>query len=119
MYIAVGFIFLLSYDAWLSMWFTGEDGVKQFGVGVGTIVLTINVILLGGYTFGCHVVRHLIGGKFNMISKHKAHKKAYECVTCLNNRHMLFAWMSLVWVGFTDLYVRMCCMGVWTDWRIF
>jgi hypothetical protein len=32
---------------------------------------------------------------------------------------MLFAWMSLVWVGFSDLYVRMLAMGVWTDWRLF
>ena len=119
MYIAVGFIFILSYDAWLSMWFADANGIQHFGVGVGTIVLIINVVLLSGYTFGCHVLRHLVGGKFNMLSKHKMHAKAYECVTCLNKRHMLYAWLSLIWVGFTDLYVRLCCTGVWTDWRIF
>ena len=27
--------------------------------------------------------------------------------------------VSLFWVGFSDLYVRMCSMGIWTDWRIF
>jgi hypothetical protein len=27
--------------------------------------------------------------------------------------------MSLVWVGFSDVYVRLCSMGVWIDWRIF
>ncbi|PYJ88570.1 MAG: succinate dehydrogenase, partial [Verrucomicrobia bacterium] len=26
--------------------------------------------------------------------------------------------LSLFWVGFTDLYVRLCSMGVWHDWRI-
>jgi len=31
---------------------------------------------------------------------------------------MLWAWMSLVWVGFSDVYVRLCSMGIWTDWRI-
>jgi hypothetical protein len=31
---------------------------------------------------------------------------------------MRWAWMSLFWVGFSDLYVRMCSMGIWTDWRI-
>jgi hypothetical protein len=31
---------------------------------------------------------------------------------------MLFAWLSLFWVGFSDLYVRLCSMGVWHDWRI-
>jgi hypothetical protein len=39
-------------------------------------------------------------------------------VTCLNRRHMLWAWMSLFWVGFTDLYVRLCSMGIWHDWKI-
>jgi hypothetical protein len=31
---------------------------------------------------------------------------------------MLWAWMSLFWVGFSDLYVRLCSMGVWHDIRI-
>jgi hypothetical protein len=31
---------------------------------------------------------------------------------------MLWAWMSLFWVGFTDLYVRFCSMGIWHDLRI-
>jgi hypothetical protein len=39
-------------------------------------------------------------------------------VTCLNGRHLIFAWMSLLWVAFSDLYVRMCSMGVWTDLRL-
>ena len=44
------------------------------------------------------------------VSRHPARKKVYDCVSCLNRRHMLFAWMSLFWVGFSDLYVRMCSM---------
>ncbi len=35
------------------------DGAKHFGIGVGTIVLTLNVIFLACYTFGCHSLRHL------------------------------------------------------------
>jgi hypothetical protein len=31
---------------------------------------------------------------------------------------MMFAWCSLFSVGFADLYVRMCSMGIWRDWRI-
>jgi hypothetical protein len=31
---------------------------------------------------------------------------------------MRFAWASLLSVGFADLYVRLCAMGVWHDWRI-
>ena len=40
--------------------------------------------------------------------------------TWFNERHQLFAWCSLFWVGFTDLYVRLVSMGIITDlntWR--
>ena len=45
--------------------------------------------------------------------------KAYNCVSCLNKRHMVWAWVSLFWVGFTDVYIRLCSMGIWHDVRIF
>jgi len=45
--------------------------------------------------------------------------RAYSCVSCLNRRHMVWAWTSLFTVGFSDLYVRLCSMGVWSDVRIF
>jgi hypothetical protein len=28
---------------------------------------------------------------------------------------MMWAWISLFWVGFTDVYVRLCAMGIWHD----
>lgn len=118
-YIAALFIVLLSYDAVISYIWTTPDGSKSFGIGVGTLVLTVNPILLGAYTFGCHSLRHLIGGKHDCISDCSAARQgAYGCVSALNRKHMLFAWLSLFWVGFTDVYVRLCSMGVWTDWRI-
>jgi hypothetical protein len=115
--LALIFILILAWDAWKGMWFL-TDGVEHWGIGVGTLVLIGNVIFLGGYTFGCHSLRHLIGGRLDSLSKKPARKKAYECVSCLNKGHMRWAWMSLFWVGFTDFYIRMCAMGVWTDWRI-
>ena len=120
MYLAVGFIVILAYDAYKGMWF--EDpvtGVTSLGLGVGSLVLTLNVVLLGSYTLGCHSLRHLVGGAINVFSVKPVRFTAHRCITCLNKRHMLFAWMSLVWVGFTDLYIRMLAMGVWVDWRIF
>lgn len=118
LYIALLFILILAYDAWNAMWFYDEGGPAHFGIGVGTIVLTLNVILLGGYTFGCHSLRHLVGGRCDSLSGKPTQQAAYKCVSGLNRRHMLFAWLSLFWVGFTDLYVRMCSMGVVTDYRI-
>lgn len=118
LYIAILFIFFLSYDAIISYIFTTETGSKTFGIGIGSLVLTINPILLGGYTFGCHSFRHLIGGRKDRLSELGGAKKAYDCVSCLNRSHMRFAWASLFWVGFTDFYVRMCSMGVIHDIRI-
>jgi hypothetical protein len=117
-YIAVVFIVLLSIDAIKSYWFEKSPGHWGFGIGLGSLVLTINPILLGGYTFGCHVYRHLVGGRKDRLSQLGARKKVYDCVSCLNRRHMMWAWASLVWVGFTDLYVRMVSMGIWHDLRI-
>ena len=113
LYLGIIFIGLLLHDAWKGFHF--EDG---FGIRVGSLVLLVNVILLGCYTFSCHSLRHIVGGVLDRLSGHPIRKTAYDCVTCLNRRHMAFAWSSLFWVAFSDLYVRMCSMGIWTDWRI-
>ena len=120
LYVALVFIFILAFDVWKALWFANPAARESsLGLGVGTIVLAINVVLLGGYTFGCHSLRHLVGGFLDQFSKAPACRQAYNCVSCFNRRHMLWAWMSLFWVGFSDLYVRLCAMGIWHDWRIF
>jgi hypothetical protein len=119
MYLALIFILILTFDALEAMWFADSSGARHFGIGVGTIVLIMNVMLLGSYTFGCHSLRHLIGGHRDEISNRPAQFAAYKCVSGFNRRHMLFAWLSLFWVGFSDLYVRLCSMGVLHDIRIF
>ena len=58
-----------------------------FGIGVGSLVLVVNVVLLGGYVFGCHAFRHLVGGTFDQISEHPVRHKLYDCVSCLNAKH--------------------------------
>ena len=111
-YLAALFIVILSYDAWLGMWFTDAlTGKEHFGIGVGTIVLTLNAVFLGLYTFGCHSLRHLVGGFLDAKSKAPSCAKAYNCVSCLNTRHMMWAWISLFWVGLADVYVRLCATG--------
>ena len=118
LYLALGFIVFLSYDVWNALWFEDAVGNVLFGIGIGTVVLALNVVLLGSYTLSCHSLRHLVGGRHDCVSNKPTQQMASDCVSCLNQRHMLFAWMSLVWVGFSDIYVRMCSMGIWTDFRI-
>ena len=118
LYIAVLFLFFLAHDAWNALWFEDASGVKHFGIGIGTLVLTLNVILLSCYTLGCHSFRHMVGGFIDQLSRHPVKKVAYDCSSCLNRWHMKWAWMSLIGVAFADLYVRLCSMGVWHDWRI-
>ncbi|MBI4124844.1 MAG: succinate dehydrogenase [Deltaproteobacteria bacterium] len=94
---------------------------EKFGVGVGTLVLFSNTLFLSLYTFSCHSFRHLIGGDLNCFSCGLAAKTKYQAwkgVSVLNQNHMLWAWISLFTVGFADLYVRLCAMGIINDIRI-
>ena len=81
-------------------------------------MLLTNVVMLTGYTFGCHSLRHLVGGGLDGFGKAPARRQLWACATCFNQRHMLWAWMSLFAVAFSDVYVRLCASGVWHDWRI-
>src|SRR5260370_40561352 len=118
MYVAVVFLVILWKDVIQAVvgW---KDGVH---VGVGTLVMLSNVVLLTGYTFGCHSFRHLIGGGVNSYSTAAlggVRRRLWKVVTALNERHMLFAWASLVSVALTDLYIRLVATRAIADARPF
>ena len=116
----IAVLFILYTDLWKALWFTNPTtGTVSFGIGVGTLVLATNCVLLSGYLFGCHSLRHVVGGCVDQFSRAPLGLRAYSCVSCLNRKHMVWAWCSLFTVGFSDLYVRLCSMGVWPDLRIF
>jgi len=112
-YLAVLFIVILAWDAILALRF--PDG---FGVGVGTLVLWVNVVLLALYTFSCHSCRHLCGGHVDIFSRAPFRYRIWHRVSMLNERHALFAWLSLTSVGLADLYIRLVAMGIITDVRL-
>lgn len=132
LYIALIFLLFLAHDAWKGFWFwdtppAGYDprGLgpfpttpTHFGIGIGSLVLLLNFVLLAFYTISCHSFRHMIGGRRNCLSKKPLSLKCYSCVSGLNKRHMVFAWCSLFSVMFADLYIRLCASGVWHDYRI-
>ncbi len=112
-YLAIVFLAFLWYDVVLAFNWGGH-----FGVGLGTIIMLINIICLSLYTFSCHSFRHLIGGKldcFSCTAMTQQRHGAWKGVSFLNGRHMLFAWISLFSVALTDLYIRLVCTGVITD----
>ena len=113
MYFAVVFNVLLFWGAIKSFSNHGE-----LGIGVGSIVLTVNAILLASFTLGCHAWRHMIGGKvdcFSCNARTRASHKVWSFSTWFNERHQLFAWVSFFFVAFADLYVRLVSMGIVTD----
>jgi hypothetical protein len=116
MYVAVIFLAFLWHDAIEAFIFpTG------FGIGVGTLVLLVNVILLSLYFSSCHSVRHLFGGKldcFSCVQFGGARHTTWKKLSFLNEHHMLFAWASLFSVGFADFYVRLVASGAIRDLRI-
>lgn len=117
LYLAIIFLAFLWHDAIRAFFF--PDG---FGIGVGTVVLLVNVVLLTLYLFSCHSLRHLIGGKLDCYSCTKfgmTRHKAWRSATSLNEHHMLFAWISLCSVGFADFYIRLVSTGAIRDLRIF
>ncbi|MPZ64922.1 MAG: hypothetical protein GEU83_05225 [Pseudonocardiaceae bacterium] len=102
-----------TYDAILA--FSGENG---FGIGLGNLILVVNVLLLWGYTLSCHSCRHAVGGRLKHFSKHPVRYRLWTWVTKLNTRHMEFAWITLGTLILTDAYIALLSAGVISDLRI-
>ena len=113
-YLAVPFPVILAWEAVKGLRFGGG-----WGLGLGGVILFVNAILLFGYTWGCHAGRHLCGGHLDAFSKGPARYWVWRRVSWLNAHHMGFAWVSLIWVAWTDGYVRLVAAGVFHDPRFF
>jgi hypothetical protein len=112
--IVLGFLW---YDAVRAFIFDGA-----FGIGVGSLVLLANAVLLSLFTFGCNSVRHLVGGRldcFTCSARARTRHTLWRGSGFLNLRHMEWAWISLIWVALADLYVRLAAHGVFDDPRLF
>ena len=116
LYVALLFLVFLGWDAIRSFSFDG-----RFGIGVGSLILSANVVLLSLYTLSCHSLRHLAGGKldcFSCTAFGRARGTAWRWFSVLTERHMLLAWMSLFSVALADLYVRALSSGAIVDLRL-
>ncbi len=115
-YAAVVVALVLTFDAVLA--FRDENG--DWGhMGLGTLFFLVNVVLIWGYTLGCHSCRHAVGGRLRHFSKHPVRYRAWTFVSKLNAKHARYAWLSLFSVAFADLYVYLLATGAISDLRFF
>jgi hypothetical protein len=113
-YLALPFPIILFIDGIRAFFF--PDG---FGMGLGTLILLTNAVLLGAYTISCHSCRHLCGGHVDVFSRSPLRYRFWRFVSRLNIRHGEIAWVSLFGVALTDVYVRLVATGVISDPRLF
>lgn len=110
LYAALVILVILSYDFLIA--FRQPEG---WGVGLGTLILGLNLATLALYTFSCHSLRHLVGGKLDCFSCSRfaeARYRGWKGISRLNKHHMLFAWVSLGAVCLADFYVRLIAGGI-------
>ncbi len=116
LYAALVFNVILFYEAFRGF----RDETGEWGhMGLGTVVLLVNAVLLFLYSVSCHSCRHVVGGRLNSFSRHPLRYRAWTLVSRLNGRHMLFAWASLASVALADLYVLLLATGTISDPRFF
>jgi hypothetical protein len=113
-YAAVVISVINTYDALVAF----RHPTDGFVVGVGNLVLLVNVVLLWCYTASCHSCRHVMGGRLTHFSKHPVRYRLWTWVSALNTRHAQFAWTTLASLILTDLYVALVASGTITDLRL-
>jgi len=118
LYLAIVILAILWWDVVQAFTFRDPDGSRYLAIGGGSLAILASTATLSLYTFSCHSLRHLVGGKLDCFSCAAAggpRHRVWGVVSLLNEHHMGWAWISLFAVCFADLYVRMCSMGVISD----
>ena len=119
LYLAFIPLFFLWVDAFAAFANVDEaTGVAHPRIAFGVVLFLLNVTLLTGYSFSCHSLRHIVGGRLDCFSctrRQRARYEAWRWLSFLNRHHMAFAWSSLITVTFADIYVRLLAAGVFVD----
>jgi hypothetical protein len=115
-YAALVVTLILTYDTVIS--FRNEDE-EWFHMGLGSLIMVVNIVFIWLYTLSCHSCRHIVGGRLRHFSKHPVRYKLWTAVSKLNKDHARYAWISLFSVALTDLYIYLLAAGVFSDPRFF
>lgn len=111
-YLVTLIVLVNTYDMILA--FGGENG---FGIGLGNVILLVNVVMLWAYTLSCHSCRHATGGRLRNFSKNPIRYRWWTFVSRLNTRHGVYAWISLGTLALADFYVMALSAGWFSDLR--
>jgi hypothetical protein len=88
-------------------------------MGLGTLLMWANVVLIWLYTLSCHSCRHIVGGRLRHFSKHPIRYRLWTWVSKLNGRHAQYAWYSLFSVAIVDFYIFLLATDTISDVRFF
>ena len=118
LYLAIIFLAFLCGTTRIEAFFF--DG--QFGIGVGTpdsarqhhLAFDLHPVV----PFAAPSCRRKARLFFLRLLRHSREHAAWRGFSFLNERHMLFAWISLISVGFADFYIRLVASGAIHDVRI-
>jgi hypothetical protein len=117
-YAAVLVAVILTYDVFLA--FRPAEGEPDgIHMGLGTVLMAINVVYIWLYTLSCHSCRHAVGGRLRHFSKHPVRYRLWTWVSKLNAKHARYAWVSLFSVALVDLYIYLLAINAFDDPRFF
>jgi len=89
---------------------------------IGSLILLTNALTLTAWTLSCHAFRHLIGGNIDCYSCTAGggvRNSLWRRQSWWNSHHEALAWISLLTIFFTDLYLRGLIAGLPIDLTLF
>ena len=95
-------------------------------VGLGTLLLFLDVTFLSLYVFSCHAGKHFLFGGRDCYSCSKfglLRYKTWNSIKRINVDHHAYFWLSLISVLVVDIYIRLLSAGkiteiVWIRWTL-
>ena len=86
----------------------------HFFIGLGSLVMLVNVVLLTLYSGTCHSLRYLMGGRIDAFSRVRGGlfwQRIMMTLNRMNPSHGAFAWYSMFSVALTDVFIRLLMAG--------
>ena len=113
-YLSLPVLAFLWWDALVAFRFDG-----RWGMGLGSLLLFANAVLLTLFAASCNSCRHACGGHLKSFHGKPVRHRVWKLTSRLNANHREYAWASFATVVAADLYIRLLAAGVLHDPRLF